>query len=137
MEKSLKLWRKADFVFTGVLGVILHFLYEWTNNSFFVAPFSAVNESIWEHMKLLFFSLFLFSLIEYRVIGKNYKNYWCTKLFGIMAGILSVPMMYYTYTGALGVSADWFNILIFYIAAAIGYITETHIAITNIMKIIV
>ena len=127
MEKSLKLWRKADFVFTGVLGVILHFLYEWTNNSFFVAPFSAVNESIWEHMKLLFFSLFLFSLIEYRVIGKNYKNYWCTKLFGIMAGILSVPMMYYTYTGALGVSADWFNILIFFIADAIACFIEFHL----------
>ena len=34
-------------------------------------------------------------------------------------------MLYYTYTGALGVYADWFNILIFYIAAALSFWLET------------
>ena len=127
MEKSLKLWRKADFVFTGVLGVILHFLYEWTNNSFFVAPFSAVNESTWEHMKLLFYPMVVFSFIEYKLVGKSYKNYWCVKVIGLLVGLTVIPYIYYTYTGALGVSADWFNITIFFIAAAVSYFVETRL----------
>ena len=33
--------------------------------------------------------------------------------------------MYYTYTGILGVSADWFNIAIFFITAGLVYYLET------------
>ena len=127
MEKSLKLWRKADFVFTAVLGVIFHFLYEWTGKSLTAASFSAVNESTWEHMKLLFFPLFLFALIEYRVTGENYKNYWCSKLLAIFTGLLSIPILFYTYTGASGKTSDWFNILIFFIADAIACFIEFHL----------
>lgn len=42
----------VGFVFTGVLGILLHFLFDWTNGSVVAALFSAVNESIWEHTKL-------------------------------------------------------------------------------------
>ena len=47
-------------------GTILHFLYGLTKESVLVAPFSAVNESIWEHMKLMYFPLFVFALIQSR-----------------------------------------------------------------------
>ena len=36
-----------------------------------------------------------------------------------------IPVLYYTYTGILGVSADWFNISIFFLAAGIAYRWET------------
>ena len=62
MKKSLNLWQLAGFIFTGVAGVLLHFLFEWTGKSIFVAPFAAVNESIWEHMKLLFVPMFLLKI---------------------------------------------------------------------------
>ena len=126
MKKSLSFWQFAGFVLTGVVGTLLHFLYDWTD-SVFVALFSAVNESIWEHMKLLFFPMLIFALIESRYFAKDYENFWCAKLVGILAGLAVIPAMYYTYTGAFGVSADWFNILIFYIAAAVSYIIETRL----------
>lgn len=119
MKRLFKLWQIGGFVFTGIAGVMLHFLYDWTNQCIFVAPFSAVNESIWEHMKLLFFPMFVFSLVEYKFFGKDYENFWCAKLFGITAGLLLIPIIYYTYTGALGVNADWFNIVIFFTVAGI------------------
>lgn len=125
MKRSLKLWQLCGFIFTGIAGVLLHFLYDWTNQSVIVAPFSAVNESIWEHMKLLFFPMFVFALIEYRALGKDYQNFWCTKLAGTAAGLLLIPMLYYTYTGALGVTADWFNIVIFFVSAGAAYCLET------------
>lgn len=124
MKRSLKFWQIGGFVFTGTAGVLLHFLYDWTNKSIIVAPVSAVNESIWEHMKLLFFPMFIFALVEYKFIGKNYKNFWCAKLIGIMIGLFLIPTIYYTYTGILGVNADWFNIVIFFIAAGTAYYLE-------------
>ena len=124
MKKSLKLWQIAGFIFTAIGGVLLHFLYDWTKQSPVVAPFSAVNESTWEHMKLFFFPTFIFTIIEKNKIGREYGNFNCAKLAGTLTGLLLIPVIYYTYTGILGVSADWFNITIFFIAAAVAYYTE-------------
>ncbi len=126
MKKSLSFWQFAGVVFTGILGTLLHFLYDWTDSTF-IALFSAVNESIWEHMKILFFPMFIFALFESRYFAKDYPNFWVSKLIGILVGLAIIPTVYYTYTGALGVKADWFNILIFFIAAAMSFIIETRI----------
>ena len=39
-------------IFVMILGTLLHFTFEWSRNSSFVASFSAVNESTWEQLKL-------------------------------------------------------------------------------------
>ncbi len=127
LNKSLKNWQKIGFFFTGVFGVLLHFLYDWTSKSIFIAPFSAVNESTWEHMKLLFYPMVIFAFIEYKFVGKSYENYWCVKLIGVLIGLSLIPFIYYTYTGALGTSADWFNITIFFIAVAVSLLVETRL----------
>ncbi len=127
MKKSLSDWQFNGFVFTSVLGVLLHFLYDWTGQSVVVAPFSAVNESIWEHMKLLFFPMFVFALIESRYIGKEYKSFWCVKLIGIVLGIILIPVLYYTINGVFGTTPDWVNIVIFFVTAAISYLAETRL----------
>ncbi|MBR5155491.1 MAG: hypothetical protein IKW62_03275, partial [Clostridia bacterium] len=88
MKKSLYTWQIIGFIFTCIAGVILHFLFDWTKNSVIVAPFSAVNESIWEHMKLLFFPLLAFAFVENQYIGKKYKSFWCVKLIGIVSGTI-------------------------------------------------
>ena len=89
------------------------------------ALFSAVNESIAEHLKLLFYPAVIFSLIEYFYWGKNIRSFWCVKLMGILIDLLLIPVVYYTYTGMLGVNADWFNITLFFLAAGLMYWTET------------
>ena len=43
------------YIFAMILGSLLHFTYEWSNENSFVGSFSAINESTWEHLKLLFF----------------------------------------------------------------------------------
>lgn len=126
MKKSLTFWQFLGFVLTGSVGTLLHFLYGWTGSDF-VALFSAVNESIWEHMKILFFPMFIFAIIESRYFAKDYNNFWCAKLIGILVGLTVIPTMYYTYIGALGISADWFNIGIFFISAAVVFIIETRL----------
>lgn len=125
MQKSRSLWQLAGFILTAVAGTLLHFLYDWTGQSRFIALFSAVNESIWEHMKLLYFPMFVFALIESRYFSKEYEKFWCAKLVGFTVGLTLIPVLYYTYTGILGVSADWFNIMIFFLAAAAAFGLET------------
>lgn len=127
MKKSFPLWQFWGFIFTSLVGTLLHFFYDWSNKSLLVAPFSAVNESIWEHLKLLYFPLFIFALIERLYFAEDRNDFWCTKLYGIISGLLLIPILYYTYTGILGVSADWFNIVIFFIAAAFSYLIEIKI----------
>lgn len=126
MKKSLSFWQFSGFVFTGVAGTLLHFLYDWTHSRI-ASVFSAVNESTWEHMKLLFFPMFAFAIFESAFFAKEYKNFWCAKLVGVLLGLIAIPILYYSYTGILGVSADWFNIVIFFIAAAFSYTIETQL----------
>lgn len=125
MNKSISYWQAVGFIFTSILGTFLHFLFDLGNQNIVTALFSAVNESIWEHMKLIFFPMFLFALIENHYIGKEYKQFWCIKLAGILLGLMLIPVIYYTYSGILGVSADWFNITIFFIAAGAAFLFET------------
>ena len=125
MKKALSLWQFAGFVFTVLLGSLLHFVYDWSGQSIFVAPFSAVNESTWEHMKLLFFPMFIFALIQRRFLQKDYENFWCVKLAGILVGLILIPVLFYTYRGVFGTSPDIVNIAIFFAAAAFAYWVET------------
>lgn len=123
-KSNLGLWQLVGFAFASFLGTILHFLYDWTNSSF-AALFSGVNESTWEHMKLLFFPMLLFAIIESFFIGKQYSAFWCTKLKGTLLGLVLIPVLFYTYNGIFGKSPDYVNIAVFFISAAIAYLWET------------
>lgn len=125
MKKSISVWQMAGYIFTAVVGTLLHFFFDWTGGSIIAALFSAVNESIWEHIKLLYYPMFLFALVEYRYWGRGMENFWCVKLVGQLVGLAFIPVLYYTYTGTLGVEADWFNIAIFFLAAGISFWLET------------
>jgi len=124
MKSNLSLWQFGGFALSSLGGTLLHFLYDWTNESILTAPFSGVNESTWEHMKLLFFPLLVFALVQSRFF-REYENFWCIKLMGTVAGLLTVPILFYTYNGAFGKSPDWINIAIFFIATAVTFISET------------
>lgn len=125
MKSSLRNWQLAGFLFTSVAGTLLHFAYDWSGQDLFVGLFSAVNESIWEHMKLLFFPMLLFALMEYRCLGQKFQAFWCAKLAGISLGLTLIPVLYYTYTGISGQMLDWINIAIFFVSAAAVFLLET------------
>jgi hypothetical protein len=107
-------------------GTLLHFCYELSNDNILVALFSPVNESIWEHLKLLFFPS-IFTLILANILNINDGNYLLVKLKGIIIGLLFIIVFYYTYTGILGFSITILDILSFYISCIISYIyTKKH-----------
>lgn len=123
MKRNLSLWQFGGFAFTSLVGTLLHYLYDWTGESVLAAPFSGVNESTWEHMKLLYFPLLAFALIQSR-FSKDVQNFWCVKLWGTLTGLLLIPALFYTYNGAVGKSPDWLNIAIFFVSGAITFLVE-------------
>ena len=52
----------------------LHFIYDWWPNSLF-SIFAPVNESIWEHMKLIFTSYVFYGIFDYLLLKKNKLNF--------------------------------------------------------------
>lgn len=124
MKRSINLCQLIGFAVTSLGGTLLHFLYDWTGNAALVAPFSGVNESTWEHMKLLFWPMFIFAIVQ-SFFFKNREDFWCIKLKGILLGLVLIPVIFYTYNGVIGQSPDWINIAIFFISAAVAYIYET------------
>lgn len=124
MKRSIGLWQLMGFAVTSLGGTILHFLYEWLGEAVWIAPFSGVNESTWEHMKLLFWPMFIFAMVQ-SFFFKDRACFWCVKLKGILLGLIIIPVLFYTYNGVIGKSPDWLNIIIFFVSAAIAYIYET------------
>ena len=123
MKRSIALFELMGFAVTSFVGTILHFLYDWLGGSALVAPFSGVNESTWEHMKLLFWPMLLFAIVE-RLFFRERSDFWCVKLRGILLGLTLIPVLFYTYNGVIGRSPDWVNIAIFFVSAAVAYLYE-------------
>ena len=123
MKERSYLWQAAGFAAVTFGGTILHFLYDWTGGSILVTAFSGVNESTWEHMKLMYWPLFGFALIQ-RIWFRDQKRYWSIKLTQILLGVLLIPVLFYTYNGVFGKSPDWVNIGIFYVCAAAVFLYE-------------
>ena len=124
MKKTVWIWQFFGFATVSLGGTLLHFLYEWTNNSVWVAPFSGVNESTFEHMKLMFWPMLIFALIEAIFLG-DCKGFICIKLRGILLGLALIPIIFYTFGGVIGKPPDWINISIFFVSAAIAFLYET------------
>ena len=124
MRKRLFFWELAGFLFTAAAGSLLHFVYGWTGGSSLAAAFSAVNESTWEHMKLLFFPMFLFSVAEICFQGRNYPNFPAVRAVSLLAGTALIPVLFYTYTGVWGRHALPADIAVFVLAAALAFLLD-------------
>ena len=105
--------------FEILLGTLLHFAFEWSNQNSIIAAFSNVNESTWEHLKLAFFPMLITTLIGFLIFNKN-KNFLCSKAIGIISAISFITIFFYTYTGILGKNIAIVDISSFIIAIIIG-----------------
>lgn len=123
MNRSIKLWSLWGFAVVSLGGTLLHYLYDFTVKNKTAALFSGVNESTWEHMKLLFFPMLFFGIVQ-SFFFRDRQDFVCIKLKGILLGLILIPVMFYTYNGAFGKSPHFFNIGIFFASAAAVYFYE-------------
>ena len=79
-----------------LLTILYHFLYDWLPNLVF-SVFFPVNESIWEHMKLLYSGIFTWGVIEYFILRKkgiSYRNFFSTLFLEMVTSIMIYLIMY-------------------------------------------
>ena len=103
-----------------ILGTLLHFIYEWSGNNAIIASFSAINESVREHLKLVFYPMLILGLIEYYFAKNIANNYIEAKAIGIFTAISFIVISFFTYTGIIGTNFFIIDILIFIISIILG-----------------
>lgn len=131
MVNKIVRFQIISIILAAILGTLLHFAYDWSNQNLLVAAFSAVNESTFEHLKILFFPMLLTTIIGYFYIGKTIPNFLCSKTIGILTAISFVTIFFYTYTGIIGTTLDFLNIGSFYVAIILGEYVAYRIMLSN------
>jgi hypothetical protein len=124
VKKSILRWELGGIFFIVVLGSLLHFTFEWSGRAIPIAPIAAVNESIWEHLKLAFWPALLYTALEYGRFGKSANNFFFAKTLGIYLMPITIVVLYYTYTAILGHGLLEVDIAIFVIAVIVGQLVS-------------
>ena len=119
-NKTLKRYQIFSTIFVIIFGVLLHFTYKLSGENRFLAWLSAINESTWEHLKLVFFPMLITTIIGYFYLGKNIPNFLCARALGVIFAMGFIITFFYTYSGILGKNISIIDILSFFIAVILG-----------------
>ncbi|UCH30961.1 MAG: hypothetical protein JSV05_05460 [Candidatus Bathyarchaeota archaeon] len=123
-RKSIFGYELAGIVFIVIVGSLLHFTFELSGHQPAVGIFSAVNESVWEHLKLGFWPALVWALLEYRTIKQSTNNFLFAKTVGIYLIPIIIPILFYSYTAVLGESVLAIDILTFAVAVIVGQLVS-------------
>jgi hypothetical protein len=111
-------------IFIIILGGALHFTFDLSGQQPIVGVFSAVNESVWEHLKLAFWPALLFMPIEYALLKKMANNFALAKTVGVYLMVTIIPIVFYSYTSITGKSIFIIDISTFVVAVIIGSLSS-------------
>ena len=108
-------------LFVLLIGSLLHFTYDLSDGNTFISFISPINESLWEHFKLGFYSFLLYGLIVYKFAKSKAHNYWFA--LGLSPIILNIIiyLLYSTYTHFTDKSIFWIDIAIYTFAILVAF----------------
>lgn len=129
MNKKLIITEIVGFFVTVVLSFIFHFMYEWTGALAFLFP---VNESVWEHVKILFIPYLLYTIIELIVLEPTDKlNFLAIKAVSLIIIPIVMIVLFYTYSGIIGRHFTVIDILIGIFSLLIGFYISLKLLMIN------
>lgn len=112
------------FIFISVFGTINHFMYDILGRNKYAAYFFSVNESTWEHMKLLVFPSVVWLFISLFV--SDNPNILIGNLAGLIVMLVLIPFLFYFLRLIFGKTSSIVNILIFYISVFVGSLVNKY-----------
>lgn len=115
-KKTIHKKDKPFVLIAILLGFLNHFLYELSGGSAFAALCCPVNESVWEHLKLIFFPILTVSLLEYLIRRPDAVRFFYYRFLAVCCAMGATLTLFYTYTGIIGRSFLIIDILIFFIS---------------------
>lgn len=116
-----------------VIGGLLHFAYQMTGNCAAIGIIAPVNESIFEHLKLSFYPILIWCIIQL-IIGRNKDKYFSDRCKVIVSAFVSCLMsmlviigFFYSYTQMFGVDIAILDVFSLLLGIAIGQFAGLHI----------
>ncbi len=103
----------------SVIGTLSHFLYDISHHNKIVGLFAAVNESVWEHIKIALTPTLLWGLLDGYIYGTN-ANYFFAKFVSLFAIIILMPMLYYGIKALIKKDSLVIDIISFYVIITIS-----------------
>ena len=122
-NRKVLLLEVVGIFFIIFLGAAFHFTFALSGNNPVVGAFSAVNESVWEHLKLPFWPSILWLLIAMCPLRKFVGNFFNAKAIGISLMLVIIPAVFYAYT-AFVEGIFLVDIVTFIVAVIIGQIVS-------------
>ena len=118
--KQLKTYTIIGILFVIITGTLAHFFYDWSGNSRIVVFVTPINESVWEHAKLLFFPMLLYTLFMICRLREEYPCITSSLLFGLLAGTLLIPVLFYAYNFVTGRDVFFLDLATFAVSVILG-----------------
>ena len=131
MKNKILKWEIIGIIIVIILGTLFHFLFEWLYSWPPIGAITAVNESVWEHLKLPYWPLIIFSFIEYKYIKNYTKNFIIGKTSAALISVSTILIIFYSYTAILGVEILIIDILSFFVGVIIGQLVSYKIITLN------
>lgn len=123
-------WILLGIPFLFLIGACFHFLFELSNKLTIVGTISAVNESVWEHGKMILLPVICWWSIYYAVNRNKYSiniNKWFTGLLiALVASLIISPVIFYFYTQAFGIQFLVIDIFILLLSFLVGQCLGLH-----------
>ena len=104
----------------GLLGSVLHFLFDWTKHNRFVAVFSAVNESYWEHIKIAIWPVFLLQIVLFSLGGYKIFSFIPAATIALYSIPVSMVGLVFLYKSVTKRNILWLDISIFFVCIAVA-----------------
>ena len=120
-ERSWRKWEVAGLFFTLIWGNLFHFVFDWSGENELIGAIAAVNESVWEHLKLLIVPWVLWSVVEVLALRRSRICVLAPRASALLVGVLCIPVAYYTYVGSSGANVAILNIIIFQLAVLLAF----------------
>ena len=114
---SISLWMIVPL---GLLGSVLHFLFDWTRHNRFVALLSAVNESYWEHIKIAIWPVFFLQVVLFASGGYQYTSFIPAATIALYSIPVSMIGLVFAYKAVTKKNILWLDISIFFVCIAIA-----------------
>ncbi len=124
MKRKILLYEIVGIIFIIILGGLLHFTFELSGDNPIVGVFSAINESVWEHLKLAFWPTLLFALIEFVPLKQIAQNFVLAKTVSVYIMVTVIPTIFYSYTAFTNESILAIDIGSFLVAVVIGQLVS-------------
>lgn len=131
MKRPALKWELIGIAGISILGAVLHFAFELSGEWPPLGVIAAVNESVFEHLKLTFWPTLIYAAVTYRLLRQDTHNFLTAKTAAVYVMPVTIVVLFYGYTTLTGIDSVIVDILIFIVAVAVGQLVSYRILVTK------